>query len=102
MYASPTRLIMSAQNKSLTVQQFKAVQDKVEDPSSVPAPIQPDQCTIGVMFNPADRAVAMYLSVQVLGNVLHQITQWTIQNQIIVTCMSTSGCHKQPLVRVTW
>ena len=77
---------MRAQNKSLTVQQCKTS----ERPLSIPAPIQPDQCTIGVMIDPADRAVAMYLSVQILGNVLHQITQWTIQDQVIVTCMSTS------------
>ena len=63
---------------------------QVKDPLSIPAPIQPDQCTIGAMIDAADRAVAMYLSVQILGNVLHQITQWTIQDQVIVTCMSTS------------
>lgn len=55
----------------------------------MPASIQPDERTIGVMLNLANRAIAMDLLVQVFGDVLHQCAQRAVQHQIAVTCKDT-------------
>ena len=56
---------------------------------SIPAAIQCDDCTVGVMLNFADWAVTVDLLVEVLGDVLHQGTQGTVQDQIALTCQDT-------------
>ena len=53
---------------------------------SIPAAVQCDDCTLGVMLNFADWAVTVELLVEVLGDVLHQGTQGTVQDQIALTC----------------
>lgn len=48
------------------------------------------------MLNLADRAVAVDLLVEVLGNMLHQCAQRAIQDQVAVTCEGTQlmlGIH---------
>lgn len=44
---------------------------------------------MGVVLNLADWAVAMYLLIEVFGNVLYQLTQWTVQDQVAFPYGST-------------
>lgn len=60
---------------------------------NIPATIQSDKCTMGVVLDLTDWAVAVDLLVQSLGNVLHHCTQRAVQDQVAVTCTQThSSC----------
>lgn len=64
----------------------KASNQPIHMEGNIPATVQADQRTIGVVLDLTDWAVAVDLLVQSLGDVLHQCTQRTVQDQVAITC----------------